>query len=194
MRVFLFATVCFSGACLLPAAAAAQIEITSNLAVGGGVVLSDDPDLPQGSYDASDSVARVGLNTSFTFLRETNRDFGLGVYAEVMTSSFRDVMPGAGLSFLIPIHHGAPLILFAGAHYQYDGGHAGGFGGRLWWGAHNHNYFRRYNATFGIWAEVRGNVWGERDLVVAGGADLDLSVLFTPWLWFASWLRGPSRL
>lgn len=179
---------------LMPRVSRAQVEITSNLSVGGGVVLSDDPQSPEGSYDQSDGVARVGLNTSFTFLRETNRDFGLGVYAEVMTSSFRDVMPGAGLSFLIPVHHGAPLIVYAGAHYEFDGEHAGGFGGRLWWGFHNHNYFRHYNVTFGLWAEVRGNVWGNHDIIVAGGIDLDLSVLFTPWMWFASWVRGPSRL
>jgi hypothetical protein len=182
--------------CVVAARAArAELEVTANLAVGGGVVLSDDPEvLPQGGYDTTRGVGRVGLSTGVTFLRESNRELGLGVYAEVMTSSFVDVMPGVGLSLLLPVHHGAPLVIFAGAHYEYDGHHAGGFGGRIWWGAHNHNHFRVYNATFGLWAEVRGNVWGDNDVIVAGGVDLDLGVVFTPWMWFGSWVRGPSRL
>jgi hypothetical protein len=182
-------------ACALAAGAArAELEVTANLAVGGGVVLSDDPLVPQDGYDTTLGVARVGLSSSVVFLRDTNRDFGLGLYAEIMTSSFVDVMPGAGLTFVLPVHHGAPIVVFAGAHYEYDGTHAGGFGGRLWWGAHNHNYFHAYNYTFGLWAEVRGNVWGDHELVVAGGVDIDLAVVFTPWIWFARYLHGPERL
>jgi hypothetical protein len=182
-------------ACVLAAGAArAEVEVTANFAVGGGVVLSDDPLVPQRGYDTVLGVARVGLNSSVTFLRDTNREVGLGVYAEVMTSSFLDVMPGAGLTLLLPVHHGAPLVIFAGAHYEYDGTHSGGFGGRLWWGAHNHNHFDAYNYTFGLWAEVRGNVWGDHDLVVSAGVDIDLAVMITPWVWFARYLHGPERL
>lgn len=191
LRVFALMTAAIA---LWSPSAAAEIEVTSNLALGGGVVLSDDPEI-QGDYDTSDGVFRMGLSSSVTFLRETNRDFGLGLWAEVMTSTFHDVMPAAGLSALIPVHHGAPIVIFAGAHYDFDGQHAGGIGGRLWWGAHNHNHYRVYNTTIGIWVEVRANLWGDnRDILIAAGVDIDLHVLATPWLWFASWVRGPSQV
>ncbi len=177
----------------VPATTWAQPEVTTNLALGGGVILSDDLEL-QGAYDSTEGVVRLGVNSSITFLRETNREVGLGFYAELMTSSFRDVMPGVGLSLLLPVHHGTPIILWVGAHYVYDGEHAGGVGGRLWWGFHNHNHYRVYNTTFGIWVEVRANLFGNDDLVIAAGVDFDLHILATPWLWFASWLRGPARL
>jgi hypothetical protein len=183
------------GCALVAGAARAELEVTADLAVGGGVVLSDDPEIePQGGYDTTLGVARVGLSTSFVFLRESNREVGLGVYAEIVTSSFLDVMPGAGFTLVLPINHAAPLVVFAGAHYEYDGTHAGGFGGRLWWGAHNHNHTGVYNGTIGLWAEVRGNVWGDHEVIVAGGVDLDLMMVFTPWIWFARYLRGPARL
>jgi hypothetical protein len=178
---------------LVPAAARAQPEVTSTLALGGGALLTDDPAV-QGAHDATSWVVRFGASSSVTFLRETNRDVGLGLYAELMTSSFRDVMPGLGLTLLLPVHHGAPIVLWTGVHYVYDGTHAGGVGGRLWWGAHNHNHYRVYNTTIGIWVEVRANLFGNDDILVAAGVDIDLHVLATPWLWLASWLRGPGRL
>lgn len=197
MRRRLFATTVFLGAVICwPRAGAAEVEVTTDLALGGGVVIIDQEALaPEAQTgDTSRGVFRMGLSSSVTFLRESNRDFGLGLYAEVMTSTFRDVMPGAGLSFLIPVHHGAPLVIFAGAHYDYDGTSAAGFGGRLWWGAHNHNEYRAYNVTIGLWVEARANVWGNRDVLIAAGVDIDLQILVTPWLWFASWVRGPERL
>jgi hypothetical protein len=178
---------------LFPALAEAEPEITANLALGGGVVLSDDPQT-SGDYDSSEGVFRMGLSSSITFLRERNDEFGLGLFAEVMTSGFDDVMPALGMTFLLPVHHAAPLIIFAGAHYDYDGEHAGGFGGRLWWGAHNHNHYHAYNVSFGLWVEARANIWGNRDIVIAAGVDIDLQVLFTPWIWFARWAHGPARL
>lgn len=183
-------------ACLVPALARAELEVTSNLAIGGGWVLYDDPQAPgqEGSYGASRGEYRMGLNSSVVFLRERNRDFGLGIYAEVMTSGFRDVQPSAGLVFVLPVHHGAPIVIFAGAHYDYDGEHAGGFGGRIWWGAHNHNHHHVYNTTFGIYFEVRGNVWGNQEVILALGFDFDLHVAFTPWIWAQRWARGPERL
>jgi len=179
---------------LPPALVRAEVEVTGNLSIGGGGVLYDDPGIADQGYDSSRGVFRMGLNTSTLFLRRSNRDFGLGVYGEVMTSGFRDVQPGAGMVFLIPVHHGAPLVIFAGAHYDYDGTHAGGFGGRIWWGAHNHNHFHCYNPTFGIFVEARGNVWGNREVIVAAGFDFDLETAFTPWIWAQRWARGPARL
>jgi hypothetical protein len=177
----------------MPASLRAEVEVTSNISIGGGGVLYDDPDAQGSSYDGSRGVVRMGLSSSVVFLRRRNTDFGLGLYGELYTSSFRDVQPGAGLAFVLPIHHGAPIVLFAGAHYDYDGEHAAGFGGRIWWGAHNHNHHHPYNSTIGIFLEVRGNVWGNQDVVIAAGFDLDLHVALTPWIWAARWARGPDR-
>lgn len=187
------AGIVIAGLLLAPSAARAEVEVTSNLALGGGAVLSDDPEL-QGSYDTSRSLFRMGLTSSVIFLRESNREFGLGLYTELMTSGFRDVMPGVGVTALLPIHHAAPIVLSAGAHYDFDGEHAGGVGGRLWWGAHNHNHYHPYNISFGLWVEVKANLWGNRDMIITAGVDLDLQVLFTPWIWFARWAHGPARL
>lgn len=197
MKVFVFV---FFGFVLLfvPLEAEGQYdvqlpEITANLALGGGGVFRDETQVDKESQNEPRyGVFRMGLNTSFTFFRASNREFGFGFYSEVMTSTFQDVMPGMGLSFLIPIHHAAPLIIQAGGHYDFDGEHAGGFGGRLWWGAHNHNHFAMYNSTFGLWVEVRANIWGNNDILVAGGIDIDLHIMASPFLWLAAWARGPS--
>jgi hypothetical protein len=179
--------------CVLPRLAFAEPEVTSNLVLGGGVLLSDDPEL-QGSFDASEGVLRMGLTSAIIFLRESNRELGLGFYAELMTNSFHDILPGAGVTLVLPIHHAAPLVVSAGAHYDYDGEHAGGVGGRLWWGAHNHNHYHVYNITLGLWIEAKANLWGNREVIITAGVDIDLQVLFTPWLWFARWAHGPARL
>jgi hypothetical protein len=181
-------------ALLMPATATAEVEVTSDLALGGGGLLYDDQEITGQGYDASEGVLRMGLNSSVVFLRDSNREFGLGLYVEVMTSDFRDVQPGAGMVFVFPIHHGFPLVIYAGAHYDYDGEHAAGFGGRVWWGAHNHNHHHPYNSILGIFFEVRGNVWGNQDVILAGGIDFDLHVFFTPWIWLARWIHGPERL
>jgi len=183
------------GCLVLPATAwaDAETEITTGLVLGGGAVLHDDPDVQGADHDGTRGVFRFGVVGEVVFLRETNRDVGLGLYVELMTSSFRDVQPGGGLELLIPVHRWAPLKISAGAHYDYDDEHAGGFGGRLWWGAHVHNHFAIYNTTLGFWVEVRANVWGNRDILIAGGVEIDLTILTTPWMWFGSWVRGPSR-
>ena len=187
-------TIFFTVLALVPGSARGQTEVTSNLALGGGAQLYDDPQFEEGSFDGSSGFFRMGLNSTVTFLRETNRDVGLGLYLTVDTNGFRDIQPGAGLSLLLPVHRDFPLVLWAGGHYDYDGEHAGGFGGRLWWGAHNHNHFNPYNISFGLWVEVKANVFGNNDLLIVGGVDLDLAVLVAPWLWLARWIHGPERL
>ena len=168
-----------------PWPASAEVEWTADLSIGGGVVLEEE---------AHEGVFRFGAHTEVTFLRRTNRDFGLGVYGEVMTSSFRDVMASTGLTFLIPIHHGTPLVVFCGPHYTYSGAHDAGIGGRLWWGFHNHNHHHPYNGTVGIWVEARGDLTGDQDVLVAAGLDIDLAILVYPFLYLDRWARGPTSM
>ena len=178
---------------LVPVRAGAQPEVTGNLALGGGGILSDDPHRDGSSLDSWRGVFRFGLNSSITFGRDSNRDLGLGIYLEAMTSTFRDIMPGMGLQVLLPVHPVAPLVLFAGGHYDYDGSHAAGVSGRLWWGVHNHNLTGWYNMTYGLWVETRANLWGNRDLVVAAGIDVDLFLIAAPWYILSQWLKGPAH-
>jgi len=142
-----------------------------------------------------EGVFRFGAHTDLVFLRETNREFGLGVFGEVMTSDFDDIMSSLGAVAVIPVNHGKPIVLFFGPHHHFDGDHSGGLGGRIWWGWHNHNHFHFYNFTFGLWVEARADIWGHgRELLVTGGVDVDLSLLILPWVWIERWIHGPARL
>jgi hypothetical protein len=187
---------CVCVVCSLARPAEAQVEITGNLALGGGALLTDDPEVDGdgGRYNSHHGAFRFGLNGAVVFLRKSNRDFGLGFYTEVMTSSFRDVMPGGGIMAVIPVHRFLPLVLSGGAYYDYDGHHAGGVSGRLWWGVRNHNLTGHYNMTYGLWVEAKANLWGNEDLIVAAGVDIDLYLLVAPWQVLAHWLDGPDDL
>jgi hypothetical protein len=162
-----------------------EVELTSDLSLGGGALVAGE--------EPSGGLFRFGAHAEATFLRRSNRDLGLGIYVEVMTSTFLDVMGSVGATLLIPVHHGLPIVLFVGPHYTYSGRHDGGVGGRLWWGFHNHNLTHFYNGTFGLWLEVRGDLTGERDVLLAAGVDIDLSLFVYPFVFIDRWARGPER-
>ncbi len=166
--------------------ARAELEWTADLSVGGGAIV-----WPEGE---AEGLFRFGAHTEVTFLRRTNRDVGLGVYGEVMTSGFLDVTAGFGASLLLPVHRAMPLVLSVGPHYTYSGAHDAGLGGRLWWGFRNHNHFHPYNTTFGLWVEARGDLTGEGRVLVAGGVDVDVAILAYPFMLLDRWARGPERL
>jgi hypothetical protein len=165
-----------------PATGSAEVEWTADLSLGGGVLIAEE---------TREGLFRFGAHAEATFLRDSNRDFGVGVYGEVMTSTFKDVMGGAGALLLLPLHHAMPLVLFFGPHYVYSGHHDVGLGGRLWFGFHNHNHFHCYNGTFGVWVEARGNLTSEREVLIAAGLDIDLAVFVYPVMWIERWARGP---
>jgi hypothetical protein len=168
-----------------PAHALAEVELTADLSVGGGAIVTGD---------RRPALARFGGHAEATFLRDSNRDVGVGVYCEAMTSSFENVMGGVGVLALFPVHRALPLVLFLGPHYVYSGEHDAGLGGRLWFGLHNHNDLHPYNGTLGIWVEVRADLTHDRDVLIGAGLDIDPGLFVYPFLWLERWARGPRRL
>lgn len=170
---------------VLPAEARGEVECTAGLSLGGGALVTGDD---------RRALLRFGGHAEATFLRESNRDLGVGVYGEAMTSSFENVMAGIGVLALFPVHRALPLVLFLGTHYAYSGEHDVGLGGRLWFGLHNHNDLHAYNGTLGIWLEARADLTRDRDVLLAAGLDLDPALFVYPFMWLDRWARGPERL
>lgn len=167
-------------------AARPEVEWTADLSLGGGAIV-----WPEGQ---GEGLVRFGGHSEAVFLRRTNRDFGLGVYGETMTSSFHDVTTSVGAVLVLPVLRPAPIVLFIGPHYTYSGEHDAGIGGRLWWGIRNHNHFHPYTTTFGLWVEARADLTGEERVLVAGGVDIDVAIFAYPFMLLERWARGPERL
>ena len=128
-----------------------------------------------------------GLTADVLFLRERNRDFGLGPYLELNTAGFWDARYGGGLSLLAPVHPDFPLVVSAGVY-----GHetrAVALGGSLFFGMRSYNFHGNYNLTLGLFASYLRDLGASSSSLTALGVEIDGFLLAAPFLFAFEALR-----
>jgi hypothetical protein len=112
--------------------------------------------------------------------REGNHDWGVGPYAEVMTS-FDDGSVGAGVSGHVPVHGYLPLVV-SGGGYGWKGpdGWEPGVTGQVFWGSRSFNYHSWYIVSGGLMVQGRLGLGASSERAVVVGLHLDGQVLALP--------------
>ena len=134
----------------------------------------------------------VGMHADTLFGRTSNKHFGVGPYAELLTLS-RDLQLGAGPSVLVPVHPDLPLVLSAGPYARYSShwGWEPGGSAQLFWGSRSYNYHSCYVMAAGLVAQLRYGLGDSHERTVLVGLHLDSEALALPFLLLYEALFGP---
>jgi hypothetical protein len=127
----------------------------------------------------------LGLRSELLLGRAREGDFGLGPYAEVLTTSgFSDLQLGAGLTLLLPVHSDLPLLVSAGGYLGASEawGWEPGLAGELFWGSHSYNYHSFYALDAGLFVAGRYALGASQDVTLLVGARVDLELIALPFL------------
>jgi hypothetical protein len=163
---------------------------------------------PQGTAALTIGVAGVGLErrvwdeTAFhlgahgdvLFGRESNADFGVGPYAEVLTHAFDELQFGGGLSVLFPVSDTLPIVASLGAYGRAGepNGLEPGVAMHLFWGSRSYNFHSSYVMSAGLMGQARIGLGSSEEIAIVLGAQLDFLAMSLPFVFLASALRGGS--
>lgn len=125
----------------------------------------------------------MGGRGDVLFFRERNADWGVGPYAEVLTTSFDDLQLGAGLSALVPVHDYLPIVVSGGAYGRHsDFGWEPGVAASVFWGTRSYNYHASYGLTAGLLLQGRYGLGDSRETAVILAGQVDLALIGLPFL------------
>ena len=166
-----------------------RAEPQANVGVTAGIAGTGQ----QGSW-WSDTRFHLGAHGDVLFGRKRNLDFGIGPYAELLTT-FNDLQGGGGVSGLLPVHPYLPIVLSGGGYGRYSGewGWEPGVAAQLFWGSRSYNYTSSYVMAGGLRLEARAGLGSseERSIIIA--AHIDGEVLTLPFLFVYELIRGPRH-
>ncbi len=115
--------------------------------------------------------------------QQRNTELGFGPYARVSSLHFEDARLSGGVSVLLPVWSGVPLVLSGGGVWRSGvGGSAGGLEVWAFWGLRSHNFHGDYCLTNGLvfgWQQQLSESGGNTFVV---GAQVDAAVLALPFL------------
>ncbi len=137
----------------------------------------------------------LGLHGDVLFGRNSNSDFGVGPYVEILTHAFDEVQFGGGVSGLLPVLDTFPIVLSAGAYGRKgsDGfGLEPGLAAELFFGSRSYNFNSRYVLSGGLLAQMRYGLGPSRETSVVIAAQIDLELLVLPVLFLVTAARGGS--
>ena len=127
------------------------------------------------------------LTGDLLFLRQRERDIGLGPYVELGTAGFWDVRWGGGGSVLLPVSASFPLVVSVGVD-----GHAlrsPALALSLFLGARSYNFDGAYNYSLGIYTSAYRDLGAEHASLISAGLELDGFFFAAPLLFAWSALR-----
>jgi hypothetical protein len=181
-----------SGAVLLtmvyarPAGASPQLSAGLTLGVAGNGDRSN-------IWSSTDFTG--GVRADLLWGRARDADFGIGPYAEILTTTgFSDFQTGGGASLLVPISQYFPLVLSAGGYAgrSSEWGWEPGLAANIFWGTHGYNYHSSYALTAGLFADGRYALGESRQVSLLVGARIDLEIIALPFLLAYEAIRGGS--
>lgn len=143
-----------------------------------GVAELGDRDQPFGKIRFS-----LGGRADVLFLRERNADWGIGPYAEVLTTSFDDLQLGGGVSALVPIHDFLPIVVSGGAYGRHaELGWEPGISASVFWGSRSYNYHASYGLAAGVMLQGRYGLGDSRETALILAGQVDLALIGLPFL------------
>jgi len=167
-----------------PAGAAPQASAGLTLGVAGNGDRSD--------IWASTSFA-AGLRGDLLWARTRDADFGIGPYAEVLTTTaFSDFQAGGGISLLFPVSSYLPLVVSSGAYASRSSpwGWEPGLAANIFLGSHSFNYHSSYTLAVGLFVDGRYALGDSREVSLIAGARIDLELVGLPFLLVYEAIRG----
>ena len=155
---------------------------------------------PGGCYvrgsGAEDGWALCGSASGYVlFLRERDRDFGVGPYARGLMVLGDSMSAGAGVSALLPISPTFPFVLSAGAVANTrDGEISPGADLWLFWGPSSYNFHSSYSMASGLLVGAQ-KTWGAAPATTLMlGAQIDFAFAAIPFIALYEVMRGaPER-
>lgn len=122
----------------------------------------------------------LGGRFDVIFLRESQRDMGLGPYIDVGTSGFDSFEAGGGLSWLIPAG-GTSFIASGGTEARVAGGTTEpGLTWGLFWGSRSYNFSSIYGFGVGLFAQGRYGLGDSKAFDLVTGVQVDFAILALP--------------
>jgi hypothetical protein len=128
-----------------------------------------------------------GLVADVLFLRERNRDFGVGPFIELSTAGFSDARFGGGLSVLAPSWPDYPVVLSFGAFGHEN--EALALGAHVFFGLRSYNFHGSYNWAAGFFGAAYRDLGAREATLLTAGVELDAALLAAPFMLAASALR-----
>jgi hypothetical protein len=135
----------------------------------------------------------AGFRADFLWARTRDADFGIGPYAEVLTTTgFSDFQTGGGASLLVPVSQYLPLVVSAGGYASRNSawGWEPGLAANLFWGSHGYNYHSAYSLAVGVFVDGRYALGESRQVSLIAGARIDLELIALPFLLAYEAIRG----
>jgi hypothetical protein len=135
----------------------------------------------------------AGVRGDLLFARTRDADFGIGPYAEVLTTTgFGDFQIGGGASFLLPVSQYLPLVISAGGYAGRSPtwGWEPGLAANIFWGSHGYNYHSMYALTAGLFVDGRYALGESRQVSLLAGARIDCELIAIPFLLAYEAIRG----
>lgn len=131
----------------------------------------------------------LGARFDVLFLRQAQRDMGIGPYVDLGTSGFDSFEGGGGLEWLIPAGP-TSFILSGGGEARLAGGtvEPGATWG-LFWGSRSFNYHSMYGYGVGLFAQGRYGLGDSKSFDLVTGVQVDAVVLALPFLLLVNRLR-----
>lgn len=153
----------------------ARPQASAGVSLGAAAV--GDRDDPFAAFGFS-----MGARGDVLFFRERNAHAGFGPYGELLTTNFRDLQLGAGVSGLLPVHDYLPLVLSVGgyARNSQDFGWEPGLATSIFWGTRSYNFHSSYGMSAGLRLDGRVGLGESRETAIILGAQIDLMVLALP--------------
>jgi len=172
----------------VPRGAAADPQLTTGLTLGVAGL---------GERNAlwTSTGFQAGVRGELLFGRDKDESFGLGPYVEALTTDgFSDAHLGAGAALLMPIHAYLPVVISAGGYAAHHGpwGWEPGLAAELFWGTHGYNYHSLYSMSAGIFAGGRYALGDSKEVILLGGARIDLELVAIPFIFLWGAIRGPD--
>ena len=167
-----------------PAGADPQTSVGLTLGIGAN---------GERSHVWSSTDFAAGIRGDVLFARNRDADFGIGPYAEVLTTTgFSDFQAGGGASLLVPVSQYFPLVLSAGGYASRSAGWGWepGACADIFWGSHGYNYHSVYTLAAGLFVDGRYALGDSHGVSVIAGARIDLELIALPFLLAYEAIRG----
>ena len=150
-----------------------------------------------GNGDRSDIWSSTNFEAGFRgdllWGRSRDADFGIGPYAEILTTTaFSDFQAGGGVSLLLPVSAYLPLVLSSGAYASRSSawGWEPGLAANIFCGSRSYNYHSTYSLAVGLFVDGRYALGESREVSLIAGARIDLELVGLPFLLIYEAIRG----
>ena len=133
----------------------------------------------------------MGGAADLLFGADREGDFEVGPYVLFRTQGFDTAESGGGVTLLVPIANGLPLMISAGGFVDWASDTQPGLEGRIFWGLRSYNYRSVVALTNGIFVSTLYEP-SPHNTAIVGGLSLDLVGLSLPLVFVAQAIRGRS--